>query len=30
MNSPKQHVALDFYKTNVGIFLRNMWGNELQ
>ena len=23
---PKEIVSLDYYKTNVGIFLRNMWG----
>ena len=25
---PKEIVSLDYYKTNVGIFLRNMWGGS--
>ena len=25
---PKEIVSLDYYKTNVGIFLRNMWGSS--
>lgn len=28
MEQPKEIVTLDYYKTNVGIFLRNMWGGS--
>lgn len=28
MTTPKESVTLDYYKTNVGIFLRNMWGGS--